>query len=80
MGRNRVHQAVATASYRIGPARAKNFKKNFANHVAKEIKNKELGAADTVFGFTGAESCCNISINCAALGGKVVLVGMGSPT
>jgi L-iditol 2-dehydrogenase len=32
-----------------------------------------------VFECTGVDTCINISIDCAVLGGKVVLVGLGNP-
>ncbi|KIW79771.1 chlorophyll synthesis pathway protein BchC [Fonsecaea pedrosoi CBS 271.37] len=35
--------------------------------------------ADRVFECTGVETCVNVGIHCTAPGGKVVLVGMGSP-
>lgn len=81
LGRSKAHRAVATASYLIDPSRAKDLKEDFAKHIAKEIAHvEESGPADIIFECTGVESCCNIGINCAAPGGKVVLVGMGSPT
>ncbi|KAJ5612712.1 hypothetical protein N7510_005906 [Penicillium lagena] len=81
LGRSRAHRAVATASYLIDPSKAKDLKEDFAKHIANEIiQGEKSGAADVVFECTGVESCCNIGINCAAPGAKVVLVGMGSPT
>lgn len=80
LGRNGVQRAVATASYLIDPARAKDLKEDFAKQIARETSQIEgSGAADIVFECTGVESCCNIAINSAAAGGKVVLVGMGNP-
>ncbi|RMJ23718.1 Dehydrogenase [Aspergillus sp. HF37] len=80
LGRNGAQRAVATASYMIDPARAKDLKEDFAKQIAREIIQSEgSGAADIVFECTGVESCCNIAINCAAPGRKAVLVGMGSP-
>ena len=81
MAKNGSHQATATASYRIDLPKANDTKEDFASHIAQEIlQSKGLGAADIVFECTGVESCCNIGIRCTAPGGKVVLVGMGSPT
>ncbi|PLB44824.1 hypothetical protein P170DRAFT_449908 [Aspergillus steynii IBT 23096] len=81
MAKSGSRKAIATASYRIDQSKMGSMKEGFASHVAKEILESEgLGAADIVLECTGVESCCNIGINCTAPGGKVVLVGMGSPT
>ncbi|KAF9887855.1 hypothetical protein FE257_009515 [Aspergillus nanangensis] len=81
MGSDASRKALATASYRIDLGKMADLKEGFANHIAQEIRQADgLGAADLVFECTGVESCVNIGINCTGPGGKVVLVGMGSPT
>ena len=55
-------------------------KADFAARIAKDtLARDEFTLADVIFECTGVESCVNIGIHCAARGGKVVLVGMGSP-
>jgi L-iditol 2-dehydrogenase len=73
---------VADTSYKI-PTKGNESesKADFAARMSREIlRAPDFSRADIVFECTGVETCCNIAIHSAAPGGKVVLVGMGSPT
>lgn len=54
---------------------------DFCARIATEITSQNLGSLfETVYECTGVETCVNVGIHAASPRGKVVLVGMGSPT
>ncbi|PMD52827.1 GroES-like protein [Hyaloscypha bicolor E] len=53
---------------------------DFAARIADEtLAQPGFGLVDVVFECTGADTCMNIAIQCATKGGKVVMVGLGTP-
>lgn len=74
-------KGMADATFKIGmKGEEGESKMDFAARMAKEsLKQDGFGLVDVVFECTGVEGCVNVGIYSAAPGGKVVLVGMGSP-
>ncbi|PSS27968.1 hypothetical protein M430DRAFT_92061 [Amorphotheca resinae ATCC 22711] len=55
-------------------------KLNFAKEVAELVKEaSDIGEVDAVFECTGVESCLQASIYSTRPGGRIMLIGMGSP-
>lgn len=74
-------QKLANAVFKI-PMRGEEgeSKPDFAARMAQEtLKQEGFDRAEIIFECTGVEVCVNVGIGCAAAGGRVVLVGMGSP-
>lgn len=73
---------VADQSYLIPfSGQEAESKADFASRLSREMLEslKTNRRFDIAFECTGVETCANIAIHSAAPGGKVVLVGMGSP-
>jgi L-iditol 2-dehydrogenase len=71
---------VADRSFLIPFSQEGESKADFASRLSREMFDslKTHRRFDIAFECTGVETCTNIAIHCAAPGGKVVLVGMGS--
>jgi L-iditol 2-dehydrogenase len=74
-------KGVADKVYRIplSPNEGES-RTDFAARIAEEILAQPgFGLVDVVFECTGVDTCMNIAIQCATKGGKVVMVGLGTP-
>ncbi|KAH8817133.1 chaperonin 10-like protein [Xylogone sp. PMI_703] len=80
-GKNNKSRAVADNAYQIPMLPNKGESRtDFAARIAEESMGQPgFGLADVVFECTGVDTCVNIGIQCCKAGGKVVLVGMGTP-
>ncbi|KAN0099545.1 GroES-like protein [Hyaloscypha variabilis] len=74
-------KGVADKVYRIplSPNEGES-RTDFATRIADEtLAQPGFGLVDVVFECTGVDSCMNIAIQCTTKGGKVVMVGLGTP-
>jgi L-iditol 2-dehydrogenase len=74
-------QGLADAVFQM-PLKGQNgeSREDFTKRVATEmLRSKDFERTEIGFDCTGIETCVNVAIYASAPGGKVVLVGMGSP-